>query len=771
MSVTSITAPATPAPDSAAGTVDAAAVREARISALAEELFQKLKLAEQRKLPAQRRSETQLWKQARREARAQVRREELTAKAKELATETATSVVADVRSAVHRNRRQLAPWAIAAPYAVLGEAAWVWCEYGSGSPLGVSALCAATAATGSLIAWKRKLCQVPERFRAKLQAGLGLGAVWASAMPLVSADSQAGMWLGLVGATSWLGLSWWRKHDHPIPLPEDITTFVLDQDDQEDDEPEEIPAVAQQIIDDWADYVSNTGTLTGSALTDPTRVDHGWRFLLRLVRGKQTLADVRAAKAKIAAGLNLPEDTLSIDPGPDQTIALLTVVTEQPANTYDGPRIIREGEDIYIEIGPYEDGIGCERFHVLGGQLTDAQLAAGEKPRGSMNGGFVLGTKGSGKSRLIEEIAVGLRALGVEIWYLDPQQGKSSPALMAEADWPLSGLHGSDGTPYGNVVALWKAMRAVNTLRSAEGAAAGHQGFQHTRQRPAIMVIIDEFHGVAQAENPETGNSFGEDFADLDREMRKNGLGLFGASQSITQDTFGRGNKASVLRDGMCAVNVFVMAYGGRNLGLVPGYDGQPAGALPTHRGYGYNPKGERPHTRWQARYTPDFQPWLAKYPKATLDARAQKVIGEDYIKRFERYEADQAAAQAWLDALDAHVGDASTLPAFGKSAEKSKKTTGGTVVALLSPAQRRQRDAGQAVQATLASADQAADGEALTDAEQRALDVVREAPQTPTTLASRLGVSRQAASKTLQRLLTKGRVVQIEDGRYMAKD
>src|SRR5699024_11083011 len=140
--------------------------------------------------------------------------------------------------------------------------------------------------------------------------------------------------------------------------------------------------------------------------------------------------------------------------------------------------------------------------------------------------------KGSGKSRFLEMVATGLRALGVEIWYLDPQQGKSSPALMAEADWPFSGVHGT--TAFSNVVDLYHAVDAVCEVREAEGGES-EQGFQHTPDRPASMVIIDECHEVFQAEAPKksklAGENFGVLFAGLDRKMRKNGVGLFGSSQ------------------------------------------------------------------------------------------------------------------------------------------------------------------------------------------------------------------------------------------------
>ncbi len=766
----------------AAGTADAQPDRDELINARAEVLFTELVKTERRKPPTERATNTALWKQALGTARTEIRRKQIQAKAKQIATETVTSVYADVRSAVHRNRHHFAPWLVSAPYAVTGEAAYLLAAHGGGSPIGISALCAATAAGASLLAWRKKLAdRVPTAFRAKVQAGMGMLCGWTAMMPLLHDANQAGMLLALSGGTAFMGLSWWRQHDHPIPLADDIAAFAPEALDLYDaiyspDAAATVTAAeqafAEQILADWKTYVTGMGTLPGATLTAPRRIEYGWRFSLNLVRGKQKLADARSVRDNIAAALNIEARNISMDlrTGSDQTNVVMTIITDPITNDYDGPRVIREGGDVYIEIGPYEDGLGSERYHVLADQLSPEEIEAGQRPRGSMNGCFILGTKGSGKSRLMEEIAVGMRKLGIEIWYLDPQGGKSSPALMAEADWPLAGLHGADGV-YSNLVDLWKAVKAACEVREAEGGST-EQGFQHTRQRPAIMIWIDECHQAFQAENPETGNSFGQDFADLDRIMRKNGLGMGGASQAITQDTFGRGNKAAVLRDGMCAVNVFLMAYGGKNLNLAPGYDDQPCKSLPPNRGYGYNPKGARPHTRWQARYTPDFQPWLAQYPKATLDARIQKRIGPAYTDRHVKFEVNQKAKQAWLDALDA-CDDASELPAFGEGPAAPSQRTVDALEDLLSPAQKRARARAAAAKAAESAADSeeaepdSAAGETLTAAEQRVMTAVREQPHNPTSLAALWNVSSQGVGRHMRNLEAKGHLARRDDGFY----
>ncbi len=757
--------------------VDAVLDRGDRIEQQASHLYVTAQRAEKRKRPEDRISDKQLWRQARREATRTVRREDIKTRSKQVARNTATGAYAEADMVVYRNRKQLAPWLVTAPYAVAGETAWLLAEYGSGNPVGIGAVAAAGTAGASILAWRKKLAaRVPERFRVKVQAGLGLLSGWTAAMPLV--DNQAAMWLALAAGTGYMGLSWWRQNDHPIPLANDVAALNVDDNPPESaksSDSADDAAFARQVLDDWRAFVSEMGTLPGSTLSTPKRIQYGWAFQLTLVRGSQRLAHVRAAKDAIAEALNVDVADLSIDqdtrPGAGKNMLVLSIRTDTISNAYDGPRIIREGGDVFIEVGPHEDGFSSERFHVLSGQLTDEEIAAGHRPRGSMNGGFALGTKGSGKSRLMEEVAVGLRKIGIEIWYLDPQGGKSSPALMAEADWPMAGVHAA-GRAYSNVVDMWKALKALCEVREAEGGDS-EQGFQHTRERPAVMAMIDECHGVFGADNPETGNSFGEDFAELDRIMRKNGGGLFGASQAITQDTFGRGNKAAVLRDGMCAVNVFLMAYGGKNLKLAPGFDDQPCGSLPGGFGLGYNSKGARPQTRFQVNYTDDFQPWLAAYSKSTLDKRVQKRIGGTYLRRFEKHAQNQEAKQEWLDELDS-AEDGSTLPGFGEKTDRTATNTAttqksNTVVALQSPQQRRMQAVMPAGEDEPTEAPSDDDGD-LTDAEQRVVDALATVSHTPSTLGRELGITSQAAGRQLHKLAGKNRAVRMEDGRYMGK-
>lgn len=763
--------------------------RQQRIDTAAQQLVNKLRTEERKRPPAERRSEAQLWQAARRQASKDDRSQRFKQQAKDTTRQAGRTTKAEAKSAFHRNRQQLAPWMLATPYAAAGAGGWAAAEFGSGHPIALSAAVAATALGASIMAWRKWLAKhAPTKFAERIKATLALLSVWATLMPLIPNAGQGGMWISMIVATAYMALPWWREHEHPLPLP---TVPAPAASAAEESAPAEAPSAeqqfAQRILDDYHQHVATKNMLPGTSLANPQRTQYGFAFELALAQTGQTIDDARQITKKIASALDVDPESVLFDQDRRADASwrtlIMTIITDPVPNDYTGPTIVRDGGDVYLEVGPHSDGSGSEYFHVLSDQLTAEQLAAGEMPRGSMNGGFVFGTKGSGKSRFLELIATGLRALGIEIWYLDPQGGKSSPALMAEADWPLSGLHGDHA--YSNVKDLLHAIDAVCEVREAEGGET-EQGFQHTPQRPAIMVIIEECHEAFQPEDSDTEENFGVEFAHLDRKMRKNGIGLLGGSQSITQNTFGVGNDAGLLRSGMCAVNCFGLAYRA-NPGLAPGYDGQPVQALPLNRGYGYNLMGARPQLRFQARYTPDFQPWLQSYPRPVLDTRAQKRIGKVYQCRFDKAAQSQEAKQAWLDQLDSSE-DASQLPRLGTHGSASDATsssarpsraqpTGSALPDLTSPSQLRQQapqpDEDELTKAVTSAVqacppDNGDPSARPTEAEQRVLELLTEQPaHTPASAAHALDVSVQAARKHLRRLAEKGHARKDTDGAY----
>ncbi|GAB2763246.1 hypothetical protein GCM10027174_44920 [Salinifilum aidingensis] len=781
--------------------------RQQRIDVLAQTMLTTLRQQERTKPPAERRSETQLWQAVRAQAAKDERSQRYRQQAKDTARQAGRTTKAEAKSVLYRNRKQLAPWALAAPYAALGAGGWAAVEVGSGHPVALAAAFCGTALGASMLAWRRWLGRkAPKKFHQRITATMGLLTAWTTLMPLIPNAGQGGMWLSLIVATAYMALPWWREYEHPLPLPEvpEPAAAGTDEGSSPAESLTEEQQFVQRIVADYRSYVATRDLLPGSTIAERAeRTAHGFRFQLQLNRGKQTIKTVRNCAEEIGYALDVDPSSIQFDkdqrPGALQTTVLMTIITDPVSNDFDGPTIVYDGGDVFIELGPHSDGMGYEYFHVLSDQLTAEELAAGQVPRGSMHDGFVLGTRGSGKSRFLELVAAGLRKLGIEIWYLDPQEGKSSPALINEADWPMRGVHGTEGA-YSNVVELWQAMWAACEVREAEGAAAGELGFQHTAERPAIMVIIDECHQVFSAENPKTGNTFGDDLAEVDRRMRKNGMGLLGGSQSITMNTFGKTNLATVLRDGMCGTNAYILRYGEGNASIVSGYEGQPSGSLPG-KGFGYALQGSRPHIRFQARCPADadFQPYLAAYPKATLDQRVQKRIGKAYIDRFAKAESKVEANQSFLDQLDAS-DDGSTVPSVASnptastgntgakpstSAARSAPSSAGSQPAsveeaslddpLLSPAQRRAMPGQQPAAVATSSGEDiapAVTGAAAepTAAEQRVLDLLAEEPQhTPATAGRALGLSDRSARKHLAALASKGWACRDADGAYSA--
>lgn len=600
----------------------------------------------------QQRTDAQLHDQALCEVQAAVKQAEK--------TERALRFKADVSSAFERNEHLIGPWMAGGAYAASGELAAVLAEMTSVSTLGGVGIAAAGAAATSAVAWKR-IKALPSRHWARLRAGVVAGCATCLALPVSPlelpwhASLLAGGMAALVGSSA----RYWRKNApaYPpmggYPTVEQVATETATATEAED-EGEELDEDVAAVIADWNTYVNQKGQIMpGAELNFGEHFGHGTQFTVRLVRGKQRFEHLLKALPDIAYALDVPEGEVSVDPNPRRQLEpTLTITTSRPDTTYTGPVVAREGSSVYIEIGPYTDGLGVVRYQLLADQLSDDELAQGVTPRGSAIGGYVLGDKGSGKSRLIESIALGAMAEGVEVWYLDPQGGASSPVLQKHAHWPLMGLDGDDGKQFGNVDDLLNALDGVVAVRQDENSAIDATGFQHTRERPMILVVIDECHQVFGALDPKTNERFGKQFGDVDRIARKLGIGFLGGSQAPSQDVFGGD---TTLRNGMAGANAYLLKYNGSNAKLAFGTldDSVVAGAqrLETNLGLGYAINGDRPLAVFQNRYCPDLEPFFHSLPTGGLDELARIGAGEAYARRHQAVEANRAATQERLEA------------------------------------------------------------------------------------------------------------------------
>jgi DNA-binding CsgD family transcriptional regulator len=163
-------------------------------------------------------------------------------------------------------------------------------------------------------------------------------------------------------------------------------------------------------------------------------------------------------------------------------------------------------------------------------------------------------------------------------------------------------------------------------------------GFTHTRERPAIVVMIDECHMAFGAVDPDTGATFGHAFGNLDRTFRKAGMGLLAASQIYTLDTFGHD---ATLRSGLVAGNLLVLRMMEKShASLLPGESIQPD-QIPSGGGWGYSAGSDavRENIIWRAENNTDPAHWLTAYPRATLDHLSVTLAGPPYLCREEETE------------------------------------------------------------------------------------------------------------------------------------
>ena len=576
----------------------------------------------------------------------------------ERARAAADRAQSDSRSVLWRNRRQLAPWLFSAGTLATGElGALSSLALDPGLATAGTVTAAAAAAVGTGFWLRQRLAATWQRWSRRITTGLAAGAVWSGALPLVGAD-EPGMYLGLAAGTVALGAGWWQAYrpgypDAPgaaaaaaePPAPE---RAPLEQPDTEVEVIAEITP-AEEAVEAWNRHVrSSHGRLAGSTARDPRMTEAGLAFTVDLVPLKQHRELVEGQRTALATALDYPESDITIVAGQSQTEVEVRITVASPhtdSGDYAGPRIVvDEAGNTYVELGPYSDDPNqFERYLVA-------------TPSGVAHG-FVLGSTGSGKSRLVDLIAIALRRLGWQIWYLDPQSGASSAALRDEADWPLLGLH--DGSRnLGNARDLIAALQRVAAIRNKENGAAKRTSFQHTPERPAIAVIIDECQEVLNEKNPDSGRKFGAELADLARILRKLGIKLLLGSQTYTLPTFG-GSGGAALRDALIAGNCVIMRVADRNAvgTAIAGSKLQPW-KLPQGGGYGFSTTSRRPNVVWRGQCPQDPAWWLRQFPRGDLDARAAKAAGQAYQNRHQRFAEQEEITQAELAAFDAATGD-----------------------------------------------------------------------------------------------------------------
>lgn len=599
---------------------------------------------------------------------------------------------------------------------VLLTVLWVSGLAGRGAyPVGVLA----TSLLGAAIVvfyLRQKLTRRPEWWYAGTCLAAAVG--WMVAVSLAPTER----WPNVLGVLAWAGLSliWWRHHE--------VRGW---------------PGHSRApLVNLWNENVRDLvgGPLPGAQIDHPVPFEHGNSYTIHLVRGKQNLTKAMAALPLLETALDTPMEFMVLERHPDHpkspSMLRLQHVTRSPIEHtvwFDRPRY----EDGRILLGPYADGMG-EAY---------LRLYEGEQ---SMWSTTLTGGSGIGKSRLMETIAINalaMRDVGQHtvLFYMDGQNGASSPTLFEHATWAV----GPDGAP-----GMLSALERIADYRNKENRA--HQpkpltGFAPSADRPGILVMIDEAHLILPIGSSRPDLS-AKRFANLAKSVRKLGISFFVAAHDYSLNTLLDDTFRAALRGG----NALVMNVGSKITGnLIPGLEINPYD-LPNIPGYGivvgatgsgirtapfrsrYAPDAAekaRAEARGETTRVPSIEEWFERYPPLGLDKGARRAAGSGYAQR--HAVADEDREQLLLE-FGEDTDDEPAVDLDAIQPEQPDPTTNGT---------RTCRD-------RLLALDWAAYGTLGLQ------QIFTELPD----------VTNRAVTKTLQGLVESGELERVARGRYRRK-
>ncbi|PWR08558.1 hypothetical protein DKT68_15185 [Micromonospora acroterricola] len=542
-------------------------------------------------------------------------------------------------------RQQLAPHAAVGALVVAAGAARI-AVHAVGDEKAVAVWVAGAAFVIAVVAASRIRRRVfDKKARRRALAFVAVAVGWLTGVTL------AGLSLGAIGLLMAVGyglsMHWWRQH--PVGLIQ----------------PKVTRSAYQRL---WAENVgSSDGVLPGSRLTNAEPIGAGIRYTLRLRPGKQHVGMVVDKMKTVRGGLKLRGDQQLIveaHPTEPEPTALLTVVTNSPVQKgvlWPGPAAF-DSETGRVQLGPYADGEGTAFWRAY----TDNRLW----------GGFIQGGTGSGKSRLIDSLAMSLASSTSHptvVWYGDGQGGASSPLLMRHADLFA-------GT-FERILAMVAGMHFVMLLRQRENVQHGHEGFTPTADRPGLLGIIDECHKpLLEAENPEYWKRTQQLAATISREGGKVGVALVLASQEPTLNAFGGAGSryCEALRSSLLTGNGIMLAGDDPNAKTIFGVKENPK-EFPTGGGYGLVAKpapGAR-QALFRSTYLDDRSKtiWPTRFTWRSLDGTQAGVAVQGYRTR-ERTFAERRAVVDGVSLIaeprrpePAAGGDGAALESFGGAA------------------------------------------------------------------------------------------------------
>lgn len=605
------------------------------------------------------------------------------------------------RDIARRNTKQLLPHAVTAGLIATAQTvhyAAAQAHVAGAAAVATGTVCASTGLVGFGLARRRGL----------------LHRQWRAWAILVTLVATAWMVLVVAAGLSWasfaaalaadyvLAARWWQHHRHPHPvepLPQPGPDVAIGD------------SLIVTFVQRWADNVARPGgVLPGSTLVYADAFDRGIEYTLYLDPGQQSLDQVRNNLGRIESGLRHKQEHLVVDPHESEDPALVTlrVITTSPVTENVVFSQLRYSDGA-IPLGPYADGIGEATWRLYSDD--------------SMWGGIVIGATGTGKSRLLEMLALEALYTGLTyVIHLDGQDGSSCPTL-----WNHAQEH------YGVDEVDSLLHRLEQMMRHRNRVCGGT--FTPTPELPGVLVIVDETNAVLSRDNVNR-------WAHLARQGRKCGIAVVMGDQDGSLDTFIK----SVLRGQLRKGNGVGMKTEEAAQGQILGKGKLDLSELPDIAGYGYTLGNSQRRAPYKGRFL------MAQKDADRARQRGQAVPSD--LVLIEQWYAD--APKIPLDAGT----DTATTRQLGEPPDRQSPALeeGGSALASLS----LPTVGGAAVkrEPTPASALN------LTDAQYQVFDTVSLGLATPADIADKLGLSRKHVTNTLAQLITRGLVTKSGAGK-----
>lgn len=329
---------------------------------------------------------------------------------------------------------------------------------------------------------------------------------------------------------------------------------------------------------------------------------------------------------QIAGVFQVPAFRIQTQPHPSGSTlrAILTVVVRSDCE--DGKEVTEptyhfDGENGWIDFGSYLGASEPARLQLYS--------------RHSAHNALILGSPGSGKTSLMNQISLSMKSSGhTSVIYLDGSyNGVSSPLLQKYADWAPSGKNAEEEVLSG----LERAMAERGLYREYHGL----QGLTPSPEMPGIVVMIDECQVFFTGDNEHR-------WLEIIRQGRKYCIAIIAATQDSGGDSFG----TAALRDMLSEVTTIGLVGKGTDRGIGINLD---TSDLPSEPGWGrMSGRGalDLPLRTWELK-DDVAERLFREQPDCSLDRLTANAFGEPYTRRHERAAEHRELVRMRMEAVE----------------------------------------------------------------------------------------------------------------------